>query len=164
MPNDSATPAPGRKLRAFQDPNVYAALGRAVSYLMLKPSFAAQKFGVWSRTLVGQINRKHYFFVTDGKKIVGFAGWALVTEERAKAWLAGGPEAPSDACVDGDTMIVNGWAADDGEVNHFVRQEMRRHLVGLKGVYAKRVYKDGRVRPFNLGLNDALDAHLKVER
>ncbi len=152
---------PKRQLRAIRDNNVYAALGRATSYLMLKPSFAALKFGAWSRTLTGQINRNHYFFVVEGPKTVGFAGWALVSEDRARAWSLGGPEAPSSECVDGDHMIVNAWAADDGTVNQFILVEMRKYIVGLKGVYAKRFYKDGRVRPLKLALSDALAKHLE---
>ena len=42
---------------------------------MNMPAFANLRFGHWSQTLVGQINRKHYYFVVDSKnKIQGFSG------------------------------------------------------------------------------------------
>src|SRR5215510_9290260 len=57
----------------IQADNPYVALGLAVSHLM-----------------VGQINRKHYCFAMDDKNVVqGFLGWALTTEDKAEAWLAG---------------------------------------------------------------------------
>lgn len=56
--------------RVFQDPNPYSGLGRAVSYMMTKPNFSTQPFGLWSRILTGQINRKHYFFVLEDTKVV----------------------------------------------------------------------------------------------
>src|SRR5436190_24108557 len=56
--------APARpELRVFRPDNPYVALGLAVNHLMTKPAFAARRFGEWSRILVGQINRKHYYFV-----------------------------------------------------------------------------------------------------
>ena len=62
-----------RRLVQIQADNPYVALGLAVSHLM-----------------VGQINRKHYCFAMDDKNVVqGFLGWALTTEDKAEAWLAG---------------------------------------------------------------------------
>lgn len=147
--------------KAVRDPNSYAALGRAVSYLMTKPSFAAQPFGQWSRTLTGQINRKHYFLVTRSARIVGFAGWALVDESKAKSWLAGHGDMNSNECLDGDCMVINAWAADDGAANRFVLRELRNHARGLKAAYAKRFYKDGRVRLLSIPITDALENHVQ---
>lgn len=148
-------------LRAVRDKNGYAAFGRAVSYLMTKPSFAEQKFGVWARMLAGQINRNHYFLVIDGaNKMVGFAGWALVDEPYAKAWLCGSGDLPSEACVNGDCFVVNAWAADDERINRFVLSEVRKACVGRKAAYFKRVYPDGRVRPIELPFSPALAGHV----
>ena len=36
---------------------------------MTKPAFARQRFGDWSRILVGQINRKHYYLAVDSARI-----------------------------------------------------------------------------------------------
>jgi hemolysin-activating ACP:hemolysin acyltransferase len=147
--------------RTVRDPNAYAALGRAVSYLMTKPSFAAQPFGQWSRTLTGQINRNHYFLVAQGAKTVGFVGWALVDEDKAKSWLEGRGDMISNECLDGECMVINAWAADDSAVNRFVLQELRKYAVGRKAAYAKRFYKDGRVRPLRIPITDVLEAHVQ---
>ena len=81
---------PHATLRLLQPENPYVALGLAVSYMMTKPAFAALRFGDWSRVLVGQINRKHYYFVIGGKnQVEGFLGWAVTTEEKAEAWVEG---------------------------------------------------------------------------
>lgn len=156
----STNAAAGAALRAVRDRNAYAALGRAVSYLMTKPNFRELNFGAWSRTLTGQINRNHYFLVLEGEKMVGFAGWAFVDEELAKAWADGQADFGSADCVSGDCMVVNGWAADNIRVNRFITGEVRRALVGRKAVYAKRFYPGGRVRPFRLGVTEALDGHV----
>lgn len=47
-----------------QDENAYAADGRAAGMLMVYPSFAQLPFGQIMRILAGQINRKHYNFIT----------------------------------------------------------------------------------------------------
>lgn len=62
------------------------ALGLAVNYLITKPAFAKLPFGLWSRILVGQINRGHYLLALDRNKLVGFLGWALT---KGDIWLAG---------------------------------------------------------------------------
>ena len=59
---------PDGKLRIVKPANPAAALGLAVSHLMVKPAFANLKFGDWSRILVGQINRGHYCFAVDGNE------------------------------------------------------------------------------------------------
>ena len=80
-------PAAARpELRVFRPDSPYVALGLAVNHLMTKPAFAALRFGEWSRILVGQINRKHYYFVVDAKnQVQGFLGWAITTKDKAEA-------------------------------------------------------------------------------
>lgn len=147
-------------LKAVQDRNPYAALGRISTYLMHKPSFAKLLFGAWMRTMIGQINRGHYFLVVDADKAVGFAGWALADEARAKAWASGGGDIDSKDCRTGDCMVINAWAADNDAVNMFIRRELRRRGLGLKAAYAKRFYEDGRVRPLRLGTTEAMASHV----
>ena len=78
------------ELRLFRPENPYLALGHAVVQLMNMPAFANLRFGHWSQILVGQINRKHYYFVVDNKnKIQGFLGWAITTKDKAEAWVEG---------------------------------------------------------------------------
>jgi len=164
MPDKASASAPSpalEELHALRDKNAFAALGRAVSYLMTKPSFAELKFGFWSRTLTGQINRKHYFFVTNGRSVVGFAGWAFLDEDKARAWLEHNADLGSADCVSGDCMVVNAWAADTPRINRFVLRELRKYAVGKKAAYAKRFYSQGRVRPLQLTLTDALGSHVE---
>ena len=153
-----------QSLRAVRDPNPFAALGRAVSYMMTKPSFAAQPFGVWSKTLTGQVNRGHYFLVTDGSNIVGFAGWAMVDEDHAKAWLEGRGDLQSKDCINGDCMVINAWAANNESINRFILKELRKYTVGRRAVYAKRYYADGSVRPLRVAVTPALVKHITVNR
>ena len=149
-----------QNLRAVQDGNPFAALGRAVSYMMTMPAFSELKFGHWSRTLTGQINRKHYFLVVEGKKTVGFLGWAFVDEPKAIAWSEGKSDITSKESIDGDCIVLNAWAADNNTVNRFILNELRRIGKHKKNVYGKRFYKDGRVRPMLLSVNDFVKSHL----
>ncbi|MEZ5919982.1 MAG: toxin-activating lysine-acyltransferase [Parvularculaceae bacterium] len=151
-----------RTLRAVRDRNAFAALGRAVSYLMTKPSFAERQFGNWSRTLTGQVNRGHYFLVTDGKNIVGFVGWAMVDEKHAALWLEGRGDLSSRDCIGGDCMVINAWAAEDEAVNRFILRELRKHAVGCKAAFAKRFYEDGSVRPMRIAITPALARHVET--
>ena len=163
MTSDQQPPLPAAAaLRAVRDQNAYAALGRAVSYLMTKPSFARQPFGVWSKTLTGQINRKHYFLVLKENSVVGFAGWALVDEARALAWLKASADFSSADCIGGDCMVINAWAADDDAINRFVLRELRKSAVGLRAAYAKRFYPDGSVRPLKIAITGAMKAHVET--
>lgn len=153
-----------KPLRAAQDKNAFAALGRAVSYMMTKPAFAKAPFGHWAKTLTGQINRKHYFFVLRGEAIVGFLGWAFVDEAKAQLWLEGKADIGFDDSLDGDSVIINAWASDDEGVNRFILEELRRVGRMKKRVYAKRFYKDGRVRPVILDVNAFVDGHIARQR
>lgn len=147
-------------LRAVRDKNAFAALGRAVTYMMTKPAFANAPFGHWARTLTGQINRNHYFFVMRGETIVGFLGWAFVDEAKARLWLDGKADISYADSLDGDCIVINAWASDDDGVNRFVVEELRRVGHMKKRLFAKRFYKDGRVRPLILEVNDAVKAHM----
>src|SRR5882724_5755562 len=76
--------------RLYRPESSAQALGLAVNHLMTKPAFANLRFGEWSRILVGQINRRHFYFVVDPKnRVQGFAGWALTTRDKAEAWVEG---------------------------------------------------------------------------
>lgn len=146
--------------RAVKDQNPYAALGRAVAYMMTKPAFARVPFGHWSKTLTGQINRGHYFFVYEDARVVGFLGWAFVPEDRAVAWAEGRAEISFEESVNGDCIVINAWSADTPGVNRFILERLRE--IGREGkrVFAKRFYKDGRTRPVYLDVNDFVDSHI----
>jgi hemolysin-activating ACP:hemolysin acyltransferase len=151
------------ELRVFRPENPYVALGLAVSYLMTKPAFAALRFGEWSRILVGQINRKHYYFVVDANnRVQGFVGWAVTTKDKAEAWVEGrGGLSGDEDSFDSPSIIFNAWVASNGKVNRFLLQEARKIIVGKDMVYFKRRYKDGSTRPVRLRVNDFVAQHLE---
>jgi hemolysin-activating ACP:hemolysin acyltransferase len=156
--------APPAELKVFRPPNPCLALGLAVNYLMTKPAFAALRFGEWSRILVGQINRKHFTFAVDGSnQIQGFIGWAVTSREKAEAWLEGRRVLSFEDSLDGDCVIFNAWATSTPKVNRFLLGEARRIIAGKSTVYFKRYYKDGRVRPARLHVNDFVAHHLAAE-
>lgn len=157
--------APRPALRLFRPDNAYVALGLAVNHLMTKPAFANCRFGDWSRILVGQINRKHYWLVVDDKnQIQGFLGWALTSRDKAEAWVEGQAGLSYQDSQDGDCVVFNAWAASSLKVNRFILDAARQVIVGKDMVYFKRHYKDGTTRPSRLSVNDFVGEHLGREK
>ena len=128
------------------------ALGLAVSYLMTDPVFARLPFGSWSRVLAGQINRGHCLFALDGERVIGFVGWALTTKEKAEAWLTENRDIGFADSMAGPIVLINGWKAEGREANCALIGALRRLLRDREMVYAKRFYRDGRVRAVRLPL------------
>lgn len=155
---------PSRALHSFRPDNPYAALGAAVSYLMTKKAFAKQPFGVWSRVLVGQVNRKHVLFVAEGSRIVAFAGWAITTKEHAENWVEDRADIPPGAADRGEMFVFNAWAADDIAAHRFLLDEMRPYVAHCELIYYKRYYDDGRVRPARLTVNQFVERHVGRRR
>lgn len=146
----------------FRPESPYVALGLAVNHLMTKPAFANCRFGDWSRILVGQINRKHYYFVVDAKnQIQGFLGWALTTKDVAEAWVEGRGGLSYEQSLQGDCIVFNAWAASSLKVNRFLLGEARKIIDGKDTVYFKRHYRDGSTRPARLRVNDFVAQHLQ---
>ena len=138
-------------LRIFKPASPTAALGLAVSHLMVKPAFANLKFGDWSRILVGQINRGHYCFAVDGdNQVQGFMGWAFANKDKAEAWVEGRRPLSFEDSRTGDCMVINAWSANSTRVTRFLLAEMARRK-DKATVYFKRHYKDGTTRPARLG-------------
>lgn len=149
------------ELRIFRPGSPAAALGLAVSYLMTKPAFANLRFGDWSRILVGQINRKHYCFVVDGAgEVLGFMGWALATDEHARAWAEGHRALTFDDSRGGDCMVVNAFAADSTGVTRRLIEEARRIGNDKSAVYFKRHYKDRTTRASRVAVNAFVARHI----
>jgi hemolysin-activating ACP:hemolysin acyltransferase len=142
----------------------YKALGVAVTLLMGEPSFARLPFGFWTSILVGQIKRKHYIFASEGKKVTGFLGWARTTEEVAERWLRQKGEITFEQSKDGDCILVNVWLARTPATHQFLREQLRIIGRDARLLYGKRFYKDGRVRPLRLVVNDAVAAHIALKR
>jgi len=152
-------------LRIVKVANPATALGLAVSHLMLKPAFAKLQFGDWSRILVGQINRKHYYFAVDGKnQIQGFMGWAATSKENAEAWVEGRRNFSFEESLSGDCLVFNAWAANSSKVNRFLLSAARTVMEGKDTVYFKRHYPDGTTRPGRLRVNDFVARHLAREK
>ena len=155
-------PDPGTTLRIVRPDNPAAALGRAVSYLMTKPAFAKLQFGDWSRILVGQINRKHCCFVVDGAgQVQGFMGWALASEEHARAWAEGRRALAFEDSLNGDCVVVNAFAANSTRVTRFLIEEARRIANGKTALYFKRHYKDGKTRASRVAVNTFVSGHIE---
>lgn len=147
-------------LRLFRPQNPATALGLAVSHLMTKTPFSRLPMGPWCRILVGQINRGHYQLVLDRRnRVVGFLGWAITGEAEAEAWLAG-RAIPDALGAEGDCIVFNAWAAEDAAVNRFILDAARVAMRGRRLIYSKRYYRDGRIRPLRLGVNDFVDRHI----
>ncbi len=147
----------GLKTVTFE--NRAMALGLAVEHLMTKPAFARLPFGHWARILTGQIRRGHYFFVIAQNRVVGFCGWALASEAEAEAWITGRPEAAQIRGDAGDCLVLNAWSADNPVAHAVLRDELRIRGRGIKALYAKRDYRDGRTRPLRMKLHGSVDGH-----
>lgn len=87
----------------FDDP-LYA-LGRAVDMLRRVKPFAGYDFGRFSNVLMGQIKRRHYVFTTLEGRDVGYAGWALCTEQIARGWIEGRLVPTFAQCDEGDCWV-----------------------------------------------------------
>ena len=152
------------ELQASKPENTVFSLGLAVSYMMNKKAFAKQQFGMWSRVLVGQINRGHFLFIHRGLKVVGFAGWSITNEKRAEDWLAGRADIPYAESMEGDCFVFNAWAADDFRTHRFLLDAMRPIFASCEVIYYKRAYKDGRNRPVRLTVNEFVASHIDRKR
>jgi hemolysin-activating ACP:hemolysin acyltransferase len=150
----------GTGLAAIQVGDPARALGMAVSYLMSKPAFARLPFGHWARVLIGQINRRHYLFVARGKTLVGFAGWAFTTRDKAESWIAGVSDPSFEDSKEGEIIVINAWEASTPEVHHFLVDAMRKIGQAKEMIYFKRFYNDGRVRPVRLKVNEFVTKHV----
>jgi hemolysin-activating ACP:hemolysin acyltransferase len=163
--NNITTPAPAAAppaLRVLRPDNPFTALGLAVNHLMTMPAFASLRFGEWSRILVGQINRKHFFFIVDEKnQVQGFLGWALTNKANAEAWVEGRGALSYQDSLEGECVIFNAWAGKGLKVNRFLLQEARKVIAGRELVYFKRHYKDGTTRPSCLTVNEFVAQHIE---
>jgi hemolysin-activating ACP:hemolysin acyltransferase len=153
--------APRANFLIYIPENPQLALGLAVSHLMTKPAFANLQFGEWSRILVGQINRRHFAFAVDlERRVVGFAGWALATRDKAEAWVEGRSALSYQDSLHGECLLFNCWSADNFKVHRFMVDEARKLIVDKETMYFKRYYKDGTSRPVRLNVNEFVDDHI----
>ncbi len=159
----SAAPFVEAGIRAGRLDDDYKALGLAVSLMMADPSFGRLPFGHWSKILTGQIRRKHYLFASEGKDVTGFLGWALTDEANADRWLTQRGEISFEDSQNGDCVLINAWLAKSDRTNRFLLDQLRVIGRDQRLVYAKRFYKDGRVRPLKLTVNAFVDRHIAAK-
>jgi hemolysin-activating ACP:hemolysin acyltransferase len=149
-------------LRLLRPDSPAAALGLAVSYLMTKPACAKLAFGDFSRILVGQINRRHFCFAVDGAgQVQGFLGWALASDEHARAWAQGRRALTFGDSRHGDCVVVNAFSADSTAATHCLIDEARRLFRDRTALYFKRHYKDGTTRIARVPVNAFIDRHIE---
>lgn len=154
---------PGARLRAVRPRDPRAALGMAVSYLMTDPVFARLPFGQWARVLVGQVNRGHYLLVLEGGKVVGFVGWAFASRDKAEAWLSRNVDLASEDTKAGDCVLINAWKASSRPAHRFMVDAFRHVIRGKETVYARRFYRDARVRSVRLPVNASVARHIQKQ-
>ena len=150
-----------RSLRmvTFRDAN--AAIGVAPRLTMRHPAFSRLPFGEWADVLAGQAKRGHQAFVVDEtSEVLGFFGYALVTEADAEAWAKGERQLSNEQCLAGECMILNAWVSSDTRVLRFMLNAFRRLGLEKKALYYKRAYPDGSVRPSRTSNNDFVGRHL----
>ena len=152
------------QLRTAREKDPYRALGLAANHLMTKPAFARLGFGHWTKTLVGQINRGHFLFILRDQKVVGFVGWALTDEDKAEKWLRDELDLSYKDSLEGDCFLINAWEAENIEVVRFMRATVRELIADKKCLYFKRFYKNGKMKPMRLHVNDFVDGHIQNEK
>jgi len=149
------------RLTAWKPKDKAACLGLAVEFLSKMPAFARLQFGEWSQVLFYQVARAHFFFVVDqDQRVRGFLGWALTDQALAEQWVQGRAGLRNEQCLEGDCVIINAFAAETTEANHFIVETMRGLFASKRMLYFKRHYPDGRTRPARLSVNKFVAFHL----
>jgi len=146
---------------AVQPRDNRVALGMAVNYLMSDPVFVRLPFGHWSSVLAGQINRRHYLFVVAQGIVVGFAGWALTSQDKAEAWLNANRDISFDASTVGNFVVLNAWKASNRDAHRFLIRAFRHVIRDKEMIYTKRFYRDGRIRPVRVAVNPFVKRHIE---
>jgi hypothetical protein len=93
-------------------------------------------------------------------RVQGFLGWALTPQALAEQWVEGRAGLGNKECREGDSVIVNAFAAETSGANRFIVDTMRKLFASKCTLYFKRHYPDGRTRPVRLSVNEFVGAHL----
>lgn len=145
MVNDSGLEPAAQALEVRRHESDIHALGMAVNLLRFAEPFAGYAFGPFAGNLMGQIRRKHYLFTLSGKRVLGYAGWALCTPEVAEAWLAERYTPRFEECLDGPVFVGLTWFSATPEACFFQARTLRRLFPGQSGLW-RRDYGDRRRR------------------
>ena len=136
-------------LKCSRAENDMVALGIAANMLHNSPPFEGLSAEKFIGTLLGQICRKHYVFTMRGQEILGYAGWALCTEEVGRAWAEGRYTPKHEESIDGPCVMVVTFYSDAPEATRFQTRYLR-NLKPHAPMISRRQYHDGRVRPLVL--------------
>ena len=151
MVNVSASDPTSSELEIRRHESDIHALGMVVNLLRFTEPFTGYAFGPFTGNLMGQIRRKHYFFTLEGKRIVGYAGWALCQPDVAEAWLAESYEPKYEECLDGPVFVGLTWFSTESKVSFHQARVLRRLFPNQTGLW-RRDYGDRRrrARVYNL--------------
>lgn len=113
-------------------PGRFQALGVALHFLARRPPFAGFTADQLVRTVDAQLVRGHARFAVEGKRVVGFLGWALYDREDALGFARTGVP-PDDAKAMGrDVVWVLTAAATGPRVLLALIEELRRLYPGRR--------------------------------
>ena len=143
------------ELQDAQVKSPHGACGRAVGFLMTAPELAKLSFGHVAGLIAGQVNRGDYFFVLDrDEKLVGYCGWVCITHAQADAWLNENRDTIDPDNTGGPVCAISLWKASGPRANAAMVDAMRRRLPQTtEMVVARRIYRDGRIRPVRLAIS-----------
>jgi len=116
--------------RQIKDPRY--ALGYTTNLLMRVEPFASYHFGRFTKVLLGQIRRRHYLLTVAEGTAVGYVGWALCTDEVARAWVHQNRVPSFEECRGGDCWVGITFYAATREVCLFQVRHLRQRYPGCK--------------------------------
>lgn len=96
------THRPDLSVRTLASP--MTALGVAAHFVARHAPFDSFPAGALMRTLSGEIDRGHYRLALEGRRVVGYLGWALYTTATAERFAATG-RPPLDADEPGASVV-----------------------------------------------------------
>jgi hypothetical protein len=134
--------------RRFGRPLV--AFGAAVDLLRMHKPFSEAKFGTYAAVLRGQIARQHYVFAVQGERAVGYAGWALCSEEIARAWTERRYTPAYAECLAGDSWVGLTYYARSRQITFALMGHIKKRYPGYR-IFGLRRYEDGRERFLHTG-------------
>ncbi len=133
----------GGKLECRRHSSDIHALGMAVNLLRHTAPFSSYAFGPFAGNLMGQIKRQHYVFTLQGKRVLGYAGWALCDPEVAEAWLEGRYMPTFEECEKGACWVGLTWHAATRAACLFQARYLRDRFPKRNGLW-RRDYGDRR--------------------
>ena len=139
-------PLASPRLETVTLPSAEAALAVLVQLSLQAPAFAGQRFGLWARVLIGQVNRRHYLILLQDGRPVGFGGWFPARRTEAEAWLLHNADIPVAPESEADCAVVNAFMAPSAQAGRFLRDAMLARGRRFGTLYGKRVLPGGRRR------------------